>query len=84
MKWLTLVMRATLPVSFMAGELHGSDRAYSGLRGRARPWYREGAGKGGAAAVAEELLESFKARYPFPLDDFQLRAIARRSSTASR
>ena len=27
-------------------------------------------------AVAEQLLESFKARYQFPLDDFQLRAIA--------
>ena len=27
-------------------------------------------------AVAEHLLESFKARYPFPLDEFQLRAIA--------
>jgi len=26
--------------------------------------------------VADELLQSFKARYPFPLDDFQLRAIA--------
>src|SRR5216683_2465790 len=62
-------MRATFPVSFMA-------RAYSGLRGHARPWYREGAGQGGAVAVAEQLLESFKARYQFPLDDFQLRAIA--------
>ena len=27
-------------------------------------------------AVAEQLLESFRARYQFPLDDFQLRAIA--------
>ena len=27
-------------------------------------------------AVAEQLLETFKARYRFPLDDFQLRAIA--------
>ncbi len=26
--------------------------------------------------MADELLQSFKARYPFPLDDFQLRAIA--------
>lgn len=26
--------------------------------------------------MAEELLQSFKARYPFPLDDFQLRAIS--------
>jgi len=26
--------------------------------------------------VAEELLQSFEARYPFPLDDFQLRAIS--------
>ena len=25
--------------------------------------------------MSADLLESFKARYPFPLDDFQLRAI---------
>src|SRR6185437_4735054 len=59
----------------LAGELHGPQptRGFAAAQGRGTV---RDAGQGGAAAVADELLESFKARYAFPLDDFQLRAIS--------
>src|SRR5215813_13325208 len=60
-------MSATLPVSFMRDRLNAISRAM-------QPHVKVNVG--GALDVTDDLLESFEARYSFPLDDFQLRAIA--------